>query len=1284
MKTTIVNKRKYHSLNNKLYRVLLNKAINQAGARYTPGLMNNAPNLQIQELIAAFDGLTRSTEFRHKIVTLYTEVLANKSRYKQLLLADITGIVRKKQALKKDISCLINTLSIIRKKRTDLCEKLPFRKLSNICSKILDNLAKINIAVDSEISEVSTHSTDIKSKEKEERLRSLLNTSHDMRGLVYRVYELSNSVAAKLTNNPKGLLLGAWGTGKTHSFCDIAKHRIDKKLPTIIILGHQFRAVNDPLQHIIHILELSCSKTEFFNEFNRQGQKSRTRSLLLIDAMNEGDKLGWRENLEPFLNKLSRYRSISIMLSCRTPFEKIVFRNKDFQSFVISHHPGFAEREVEAQSEFFRFYGIPNPEVPVLIPEFSRPLFLKLFCEALEGTTVKHKHKQIEDISAGLKGMTYIFEYFVDKKAEVIEKKLHLNNGTCWDVIKKMSAIMAQKKSDCMQEVICKSECSSVHSKLYDELLIEGLIAEDALWDENSKRYLPVVRFPYQKFSDHLIVRHLLNNLPKNAGPYTIRKLFIKESTLGYFFKDNITISRYLGIIESLIMELPNRIKNQGELFDYLPIYVTYQLAELFINGLRWRCIEAFNKSTNKWINAILNDKQLKDNMLDTLLILAAKPKHPYNAIGLHRYLRSYQMSDRDLLWSEFLRNNDKTSTIYRILDWIEKNESLKFSEGFAKMYLVILMWVLTSTVRKLRDRATRAIYEIGLRYPHIVFDTAKEALTLNDPYVPERMLAACYGIAMTLHGNPTNHKFRKELLLRFAQNLYDLLFKKGAQYGTTHILMRDYARFLIEIALLHTKKTLGMRQIKCMRPPFRDGDIRKWGFEKDRNENEYRSGNNPFGMDFANYTLGGLIPNRENYDFKNSEYEKVKGSMWWRIYNLGYSLKKFGDVDKEIANWNSQRFSRETNGGKVDRYGKKYCWIAFYELAGYRKDKGFLKSSWQLQHERISDCDIDPSFPGSPQQIKIVKTHYLASAINDLNRWIDSGPMPNINEYLIIDQINGLKGPWVLLGGAIAQGSYNLKRGVLMYPRAFFIANRDLAYFSKISNIISPNQPLPSVIDMHYTYAGEIPWCDTVAYYESPVSISVILAKKNEIVPSRYVRVKKIKPVKATKIHLKELKQILGGDTRNIEISIPKTSHKISEEISLNIPAEIPICRFNWEDHHSLVNIGQSVLVPSKELAQQLKLHIEVKSFKMIDENGDIASVTSDWGDLWHDGQKLIYFKKDLLDRYLERRHKALVWIIEGERAIKLKNYHSKQASRYKRLYKKFNKIVYYSEIIN
>ena len=49
-----------------LYEKILNKAIHEAGPKYTPGLEKGAPNLEIKELIFTFDILGRTKIFINK------------------------------------------------------------------------------------------------------------------------------------------------------------------------------------------------------------------------------------------------------------------------------------------------------------------------------------------------------------------------------------------------------------------------------------------------------------------------------------------------------------------------------------------------------------------------------------------------------------------------------------------------------------------------------------------------------------------------------------------------------------------------------------------------------------------------------------------------------------------------------------------------------------------------------------------------------------------------------------------------------------------------------------------------------------------------------------------------------------------------------------------------------------------------------------------------------------------------------------------------------------------
>lgn len=110
-------------------------------------------------------------------------------------------------------------------------------------------------------------------------------------------------------------------------------------------------------------------------------------------------------------------------------------------------------------------------------------------------------------------------------------------------------------------------------------------------------------------------------------------------------------------------------------------------------------------------------------------------------------------------------------------------------------------------------------------------------------------------------------------------------------------------------------------------------------------------------------------------------------------------------------------------------------------------------------------------------------------------------------------------------------------------------------------------------------------------------------------------------------------------------------------EEKSLTFKVEVPLRNYNWSSGTSFVNPGHSAYVPSKEISLNLKLSSQPQTFDMYDSKGKLASLSFDVGDHYYSGQKLMYLRKDLLDKYLSDKDKSLVWVIWGERRIKTKN---------------------------
>jgi len=502
---------------------------------------------------------------------------------------------------------------------------------------------------------------------------------------------------------------------------------------------------------------------------------------------------------------------------------------------------------------------------------------------------------------------------------------------------------------------------------------------------------------------------------------------------------------------------------------------------------------------------------------------------------------------------------------------------------------------------------------------------------------------------------------FTASVLPVFGRELYDAMFKPHAPHATTHILARDYARRTIEIALIHHPDLLTAKQRERITPPFKKGAIRKWGESADRNKGKYRDGNAPIGMDFGNYTLGRLVKGRRNYDYEHKEYRRVLSNVFWRIYELGYSLDTFGDIDKLIArgHW----YVRSDHTAATDRYGKKYSWIAFYELAGLRKDHGLLDEIYG-EEVRISDVDIDPSFPTEVQDHNLVRRDFLGDRRISVDRWILDGGIPNTKPYLVVNELCGKAGPWVVLDGHATQEDAMMNRRGFFFVRCLIAKSGEVGQIlRKLKQLNGERQRLPHVPEDYYTYAGEIPWCDTYPPNDLD-ELSLMIGTKSILVPTkRQVFLRDGKPI--TEAEKKDLWKHIApvvekGDTEAIkaalykhrlELRLDTTKARREEPEYQTFKVFVPVRENNWELYHSTITPGRHISTPAKEIAEQLDLCGQPQTFDLFEKNGKTASITFSHGDLWHTGEKFTYLRQDLLDHFLGQANNQVVWVIHGER---------------------------------
>ncbi|MBP5977798.1 hypothetical protein HW132_35145, partial [Brasilonema sp. CT11] len=782
-----------------------------------------------------------------------------------------------------------------------------------------------------------------------------------------------------------------------------------------------------------------------------------------------------------------------------------------------------------------------------------------------------------------------------------------------------------------------------------------------------------VITPTYDALGGYLIATSIIT---KNKKDYKFE--WLKQKDFIDSFVDEGSHQLSFDIFKSLVALFPRRYNGQ-QLWKVVPdIFRNAALrliSELDSELLDQNTVDALKKLMYENIKA-------RNDMFARLQKIRLAQNHPLNANFLDSFLCALPMEDRDLSWSEWLRKNKKDCLNDLLHRESMLKENLSKRNSLDKLQIKWFKWYLTSTDHELRDHATRMLYWLGRGAPEMLCAECLESLEVNDPYVPERMLAASYGVVMAKHVDLNDTEFVKIVLPTFSRKLFDLMFAVNAQYITSHILMREYAKRIIQIAISHTPQLFSVCEQQRLIFSNIVGEYSKW--EEYEGNNDIAYSDSPFHMDFENYTLGSLVPKRNNYDFKNSEYKKIRSQILWRVKKLGWSSEQFKDVDSSISN-ERYRPRMGSDGTRVDRYGKKYSWIAYFEMLGYLLDQGFLENV----RERTLIFDIDPSFPDPINKVKLIEDDFLGDTDISTQEWIKNGPTPNVAPYLQKAEVHQSKGPWVMLDGFVTNQDENRGRKLYCYIRSFLVNNREAeSLYEYLSKLDLDDRWLPEKPTVNYTFAGEIPWCETFPEYEDD-EFSFETKKKTV----RVTQMEKEFYLDNKRLVDSELDLLLMGLVDDISDSNHKDSNEIDidritfrevpverevvERDYINFKTEIPVYDFNWETDKSTVNSLDHTTTLSPKIATHLNLVGQPQTQDLFTREGERATHYLFDQDIdFNNTQSFLYLRKGLLESYLQKNNLRLIWVIWGERELS-----TKQLSKYspgsgdaEQLYKTFS----------
>lgn len=860
------------------------------------------------------------------------------------------------------------------------------------------------------------------------------------------------------------------------------------------------------------------------------GQRARHRLPIVIDGLNESeDPRNWKPLLASLEVLLAKYPYVLLVCTLRPEFVGDALPEETRRVEL----KDFGTATVEVIRNYFRHWKIDATDASLPVEILQHPLTLRLFCEVTNPKREKHV-----SVNAMPQSLTALFDRYLEQVSEQVVKLAPRTHRFFAQDVTSAISLIAHKLWDSQSRSIASDELRCLlhdAQRPWDQSLVRAFEHEGVLLrmpSNGTDAYVPV----YDRLGGHIIASALLAKHGHSGFEKWIRKATTTALLVGDYRKRHPLAD---DVVYSLVAQVPRRLCSQ-------------QLWQMVDEPLRSQALHAAARLEAACLDAATVDalldlvRQGDSELLKVGLEVRGKTHHPLNAEALDRVLRLMGVAERDLCWTEWLRRNhaDVRLDLERLTQrW--RDGTTRESDRLRALWV---MWILTSTVRSLRDQATYALYWFGRRDPGSLLDLTIDALTVNDAYVSERMLAASYGVVMSHQDG--NSEFALPLK-KFLEQLAAALVGPSASAPTHHYLARSYVRGIVAFSLSFFAASL---------PDSLKSD---WSFAAPPQVQPLEDGvrgateaGRTLHMDFENYTLGRLFDHRANYDMKHVGHKAAVAHVRGVVWALGWRAATFEAIDNQIAE-SKYRHGGFLNEPHTERYGKKYGWIGYFTYAGMLEEQGlFPRKEFQF-----SDVDIDPSFPDVPPadgETSLGET-WLAPSVASHETWMRESKTSIPRELLRRQTIGGQRGPWVAVHGFAKAEDRILGRKVWAFISALVTeksSSRRLAALLNKGTRPSVSRDVPKD---YYVFAGEIPWHDGFASADSG--------------ECRY-------------------REMVGRGIDEVEVEV--LAHE-----------------YTWESYHSEMNRAGSALVPSRLFSDWFDLRSSPQTFDQFLPDGSRATVT-------------------------------------------------------------------------
>lgn len=1063
-------------------------------------------------------------------------------------------------------------------------------------------------------------------------------------------------------------IYGKAGIGKSHLLASKTQDLLyEKRIGLLLVAGIYF--TDDPVhEQIMKNLRLDYSFEDLIDILETIGERDNCIVPIFIDALNETwNRKLWKSGLSAIIDKIKENPMVKLILSYRPEYEKLILPDpflEDRGAIVTMLHRGFENNSISAVKEFLNHYNIPFTPLEYFGYEMSNPLFLTLYCKTYNGEEVSLPILYDRVIEHANSNISRVLRVELRQKGYIEDD----------DILSPLIMEIAEWLVSHDERSISQKDLAQLsfwteyglNVMQFVRHLIKENILHDSIFEEKEKLY-----FAFDQMNDYYCAKVIVKKCQsKNeVRKYLSEKILgIKNGEMGNYQNVDLFVNvcaLYAAKYGEECIDIIDDLENSDD---------KWQVFSRYIDSFQWR--DTLYISTSHFKELLKKYPCSPEDLWPMLIGNSVKVSHSFNADFLHRFLLRYKLNKRDYLWTIYVNEltEDNNNRIVQLIQMYDKGEKLEISnEKQVELLLTLFGWILASSNRWLRDYTSKAMIEILKKHFHLCQIILEKFKGVNDPYIIQRLYGIVFGVCCK--------RIDRKGFQTLAEYVYHTVFDQEKVYPD--ILLRDYARLIIERFLYEDPEYTGMIDREKIMPPYNSDPIPEIEdqhyLEKEYNGAMYWlmhsmrfEGMGMYG-DFGRYVFQSALHNFDVDDKKMFNY-----AVYYIQTELGFYEEYFEEHDRHYGGYGRNQTI------KIERIGKKYQWITMYNMLARISDHCKMIDSWDFSgkedvqfegawqlyvrdfdptfNQNFMICDAAPKFDvldGFPAKAKEENKTADISTADAQEVWLETKGIffDELKNTLILTDHYGRK--WICLTKYCDTGRKNLNTEKLLvwsWLYAYFVSPEQA---DELFRCVGNGQ---SVITHGTVFRNETSSVFSREYPWSPSckELNVNAWGDAQIKTGEYETVKEMIEVPDISLigalfckydGLVEDKE----QKEKEEFEIPAIQFKErsgKREIGKILYATTNLLREEEYDATKENTISQSL--PCSKLIEIMSLRQQQEEGVYYDSNGMLAAFDTDLT------QKVnsVVVRKDILDTFLSKTGMKLVWLVDAQKEIHAGDY--------------------------